>query len=135
MIVVAEGAGQDLLPDHDESCDASGNRRLGDIGLFLKQQITDHVAQRRLPVNVRYFDPSYHIRSCPASTVDSLLCEQFARNAAHAAMAGKTDVLIGQMHSEFVHVPLPVSVGQKKRLEPESDWWTSVTAVTGQDKW
>ena len=79
---------------------------------------------------MKYFDPSYHIRSCPASTVDSLLCEQFARHAAHAAMAGKTDLLIGMVHGEFVHVPLPVSIGQKQRLSPESDWWTTVMAIT-----
>jgi 6-phosphofructokinase 1 len=135
VIVVAEGAGQDLLPNHEEAYDASGNRQLGDVGTFLKDQINSYFKQRKVPVNVKYFDPSYHIRSCPASTVDSLLCEQLARHAAHAAMAGKTDVLIGLAHMEFVHVPLGLSVGQKKRLSTESDWWTTVTAITGQDKW
>ena len=135
VIVVAEGAGQDLLPDHVEGYDASGNRQLGDIGTLLKREITDHFTKRKLPIDVKYFDPSYHIRSCPANTVDSLLCEQLARNAAHAAMAGKTDVLVGLMHMEFVHVPLGLSVGQTKQLSPESDWWTAVMAITGQDKW
>lgn len=135
VIVVAEGAGQNLLPAREDAFDASGNRRLGDIGVFLKQQIVDHFKQRKIPIDVKYFDPSYHIRSCKASTVDSLLCEQFARHAAHAGMAGKTDLLIGTAHSEFVHVPLPMSIGQSKRLSPESDWWTSVTAITGQNKW
>ncbi|MGD9632216.1 MAG: ATP-dependent 6-phosphofructokinase [Pirellulales bacterium] len=135
VVVVAEGAGQELLPAKDAAFDASGNRKLGDIGVFLKQQIQVHCQDRRVHVDVKYFDPSYHIRSCPASTVDSLLCEQFARHAAHAGMAGKTNLLIGTAHSEFVHVPLVMSIGQKKRLEPESDWWTSVTAITGQDKW
>jgi 6-phosphofructokinase 1 len=135
VIVVAEGAGQDLLAACPKEFDASGNRRLGDIGVFLKEQIKAHFQRRNTHVDVKYFDPSYHIRSCPASTVDSLLCEQYARNAAHAGMAGKTDLLIGEVHDEFVHVPLPLSIGQKKRLSPESDWWTSVMAITGQDKW
>ncbi|MEX2091835.1 MAG: ATP-dependent 6-phosphofructokinase [Pirellulales bacterium] len=135
VVVVAEGAGQSLLANQPESFDASGNRRLGDIGTFLKEQINEHFRRREIHVDVKYFDPSYHIRSCPASTVDSLLCEQFARHAAHAAMAGKTDLLIGMVHGEFVHVPLLASIGQKKRLSPESDWWTSVMAITGQDKW
>ena len=135
VIVVAEGAGQDLLPDRKEAYDASGNRLLGDIGGFLKQQITEHFDRRKLPVHVRYFDPSYFIRSCPANTSDSLLCEQLARNAVHAAMAGKTDVLIGLRHDEFVHVPLAVSGGQKKRLSPEDEMWTTVRAMTGQEKW
>ncbi len=135
VIVVAEGAGQQLLADRQESFDASGNRKLGDIGIFLKQAINDHFRRRELHVDVKYFDPSYSIRSCPASAVDSLLCERFARRAAHAGMAGKTDLLIGLAHNEFIHVPLPASVGQVKRLTPESDYWTSVTAITGQHKW
>jgi 6-phosphofructokinase 1 len=135
VIVVAEGAGQEHLPDHVEGQDASGNRKLGDIGVYLKQEIVDHFAARKVPVNVRYFDPSYYIRSCPAHTIDALLCEQLARNAAHAAMAGKTDVMIGLVHTQFVHVPMPCSIGQSKRLSAEDQWWTTVLAITGQDKW
>jgi 6-phosphofructokinase len=44
VIVAAEGAGQDLIPAGPEGVDASGNRRLQDIGLYLKQRITDHFA-------------------------------------------------------------------------------------------
>ncbi len=135
VIVVAEGAGQDLLDNTQVAFDASGNRKLADVGNFLKERIVAHFKQRELHIDVKYFDPSYHIRSCPANTVDSLLCEQFARHAAHAAMAGKTDVLISSIHNLFVHVPLPLSIGQSKRLSPESDWWTTVIAITGQDKW
>ena len=115
--------------------DASGNRVLADIGSFLKRQITDHFETRKLPITVRYFDPSYSIRSCPANTTDSLLCERLARSAAHAAMAGKTDVLIGLWHEEFVHVPLAAAAGQHKRLSPEDECWTTVLAMTGQEKW
>jgi 6-phosphofructokinase 1 len=135
VIVVAEGAGQDLIPKREESYDASGNRLLADIGAFLKKQITEHFGQKKLPINVRYFDPSYFIRSCPANTDDSLLCERFARNAAHAAMAGKTDIFIGLWHDEFVHVPLTISAGQKKRLSPKDECWTTVLAITAQEKW
>jgi 6-phosphofructokinase 1 len=135
VIVVAEGAGQDLLAAQEETFDASGNRRLGDVGTFLKEQINHHFRRREMHVDVKYFDPSYHIRSCPASVVDSLLCEEFARNAAHAGMAGKTDLLIGLAHSQFIHVPLSASIGQSRRLSPEHDWWTSVMAITRQDQW
>ena len=134
VVVVAEGAGQELLPAGPETGDASGNRKLGDIGTFLKKQIVEHFAKRSLPVDVKYFDPSYHIRSCPAYAVDSTLCEQFARYAAHAGMAGKTDLLIGTIHGEFIHVPLTAAF-KKKRVQPESEWWTMVKAITGQDKW
>jgi 6-phosphofructokinase 1 len=135
VIVVAEGAGQDLLASQEKTYDASGNRKLGDVGTFLKEKINEHFRRRELHVDVKYFDPSYHIRSCPASTVDSLLCEEYARSAAHAGMAGKTDLLVGLAHSQFIHVPLPASIGQTRRLSPESDWWTAVMAITRQDQW
>ena len=135
VVVVAEGAGQELLSENEETYDASGNRRLGDIGAFLKTEISDYFRHIDTPVSIKYFDPSYHIRSCPANTADSLLCEQLARNAAHAAMAGKTDLLIGVWHNRLVHVPLEISVGQTRQLSPESDWWASVLAMTGQQKW
>ncbi len=135
VIVVAEGAGQHLLPNHEESYDASGNRRLGDIGPFLKNQIIQHFAARDLPIGVKYFDPSYNIRSCAASKADRLFCERLARNAAHAAMAGKTDLFVGLWHDQIVHVPLAMSAGQKKRLSSEDEVWTAVLAITGQEKW
>ena len=78
-----------------------------DIGLFLRHKIRDHFAAHRFPVIIRYLDPSYYIRSVPASTVDSVLCDSFARHAVHAAMAGKTDIIIGLQHGVFIHVPIP----------------------------
>jgi 6-phosphofructokinase 1 len=132
VVVVAEGAGQDLLECAAE-CDASGNRRLADIGLFLKEQIECHLKAEGVPTSVKYFDPSYYIRSLPAAAVDSLLCERFARAAVHAAMAGKTDMLIGLWHNHLVNVPLTASTGTIKRLDPESELWTSVLALTGQE--
>jgi 6-phosphofructokinase 1 len=135
VIVVAEGAGQNLLPDRKDGHDPSGNRLLGDIGTFLKLRIIEHFNQRNLPINVRYFDPSYNIRSCPANTDDSLLCEQFARNAVHAAMAGKTDMFVGRIHGQYIHLPSGANAGQRKRLSPEDEIWTTVLAITGQNKW
>jgi len=135
VVVVAEGAGQHLIPNHDEQFDASGNRRLHDIGPFLKQQILDHFKAEQVPVNVKYFDPSYHIRSVAANAADSLLCEQLARKAVHAGMAGKTDLLIGLWHNHLIHVPLELSTGEKKQLSTEGELWTSVLALTGQEKW
>jgi 6-phosphofructokinase 1 len=134
VVVVAEGAGQHLCETSGE-CDASGNRRLGDIGYLLKARIEAYFKTERTPVSVKYFDPSYYIRSLPASAVDSLMCERFARAAVHAAMAGKTDVLVGLWHNQLVHVPLTTATGAKKRVDPESELWTSVLALTGQDKW
>jgi 6-phosphofructokinase 1 len=135
VIVVAEGAGQNLLAERPQGTDASGNRILGDIGPLLKKCITDYFAEHQQPVQVRYFDPSYHIRSCAANAIDSVLCEQFSRHAAHAGMAGKTDMLVGSVHGDFVHLPLATCAGEKKRLSPEDEWWSTVLAITGQEKW
>jgi 6-phosphofructokinase 1 len=133
VVVVAEGAGQHLL-DRANASDASGNRKLADIGVYLKGEIERYLEHEGMPVSVKYFDPSYYIRSLPASAVDSLLCERFARAAVHAGMAGKTDLLVGLWHNQLVHVPLAVSAGAIKRLDPESELWMSVLSLTGQEK-
>jgi 6-phosphofructokinase 1 len=132
VVVVAEGAGQDLMPKCDTGKDASGNVKLHDIGPFLKRRIEDYFAAEGIPASVKYFDPSYIIRSVPANTDDSLLCDRLARHAAHAGMAGKTDVLIGMWYNTFIHVPIPLAISSKKRLHPESEAWVSVLAATGQ---
>jgi len=134
VVVVAEGAGQHLL-EAREGADASGNRRLGDIGYYLKDEIEQYLKAEGMPTSVKYFDPSYLIRSLPAEAIDSLICERFARAAVHAAMSGRTDLLIGLWHNHLIHVPLATSTGLKKRLDPESELWTSVLSLTGQEKW
>ena len=94
VVVVAEGAGQDLMGGHTGATDASGNAKLGDIGVFLKQKITEAFAAAGLELNLKYFDPSYSIRSVRANPFDSVYCLRLAHNAVHAAMAGRTDVVV-----------------------------------------
>jgi 6-phosphofructokinase 1 len=132
VVVVAEGAAQHLIPRSANECDASGNQRLGDIGLFLKDKIGAHFHSKRLPINVRYFDPSYLIRSCPANCYDALLCEGMARSAVHAAMAGKTNMVIGYWHGLFMHVPIALAASQRKKIDPAGSMWREVLASTGQ---
>jgi 6-phosphofructokinase 1 len=132
VIVVAEGAGQDLLEANSEACDASGNVKLQDIGSFLRERIENYFKAEKIPVTFRYIDPSYIIRSVAADSEDSILCDLFARHAVHAAMAGKTGLVIGLVHDEFVHVPIETLVKQKKRLDPEGAAWHAVLASTGQ---
>jgi 6-phosphofructokinase 1 len=132
VIAVAEGAGQDLLGADANKRDASGNVKLQDIGPFLCQKIGDFFKAQGISVAVRYFDPNYEIRSRPANAEDALLCDLFARHAVHAAMAGKTGVVIGFLHERFIHVPIELLATHKKRLDPASGWWRSVLATTGQ---
>jgi 6-phosphofructokinase 1 len=132
VIAVAEGAGQDLLAADAGARDASGNVKLKDIGSFLKEKIEAYFKAEGVPVVMRYFDPSYQIRSRPANCEDSLFCDLFARHAVHAAMAGKTGLVIGFHHERFIHVPIELLAKHTKRLEPGSGWWHSVLAATGQ---
>jgi 6-phosphofructokinase 1 len=132
LIVVAEGAGQDLIPSDAGGKDASGNKKLKDIGLFLREKIEGHFKARKIPMVMRYFDPSYTIRSVPADAEDAVLCDLLARNAVHAAMAGKTGLVIGLLHDVFIHVPIEKLAAEKKRLSPDGPWWHAVLATTGQ---
>ena len=131
VIVVAEGAGQDLLPQ-SFTTDASGNRRVGEIGIFLKDEITAFFKERRTEVNLKYIDPSYIIRSVPASPQDNFFCSRLAQNAVHAAMAGKTGMVVGQWHGSFVHHPLELVTQRRARVDPEGELWQSVLENTGQ---
>jgi len=132
VIVVAEGAGQDLIESAGEQRDASGNLKLKDVGEFLCEKIQAHFKAAQIPATLRYFDPNYIIRSVPADAEDSMLCDLFARHAAHAAMAGKTGVVVGILHDRFVHVPIALLTKQKKCLDPASPGWRAVLAATGQ---
>jgi 6-phosphofructokinase 1 len=131
VIVVAEGAGQDILGESSEK-DASGNVKLKDIGLYLKQEILAAAAGWGEDVSVRYFDPSYLIRSVPATGDDSIFCADLARAAAHAGMAGKTAMFVGYWHGVFTHVPLAAVAGKRRKIDPQSSLWQAVLSTTGQ---
>jgi len=132
VIVVAEGAGQDLLAADTSERDASGNVKLKDIGLFLREKIEAHFKAAKVPFAIRYFDPSYTIRSVPADAEDAVLCDLFARNAVHAAMAGKTGLVVGYLHDKYIHIPIEMLARQHKRVEPDGPGWQAVLAATGQ---
>jgi 6-phosphofructokinase 1 len=131
VVVVAEGAGQDLLKPED-GVDKSGNRLKADIGVYLRDRIQAFFKEQGTEANLKYIDPSYIIRSVPANSQDARLCDGFARNAVHAAMAGKTDLIIGDWYSVYVHVPIPLATASRKKIDPESDLWNAVIAATGQ---
>ena len=132
VIVVAEGAGQSLLGTDSRGTDASGNRRLGDIGVFMRDEINECFQQWNTPITLKYIDPSYAIRSVPASPQDNVYCSVLAQNAVHAGMAGKTKMLVGRWHDTFVHIPLNLVTGGRRKIEPDGDIWRSVLEGTGQ---
>ena len=136
VVVVAEGAGQDLFaPSGDGDAgthDPSGNLRLHDIGRRLSQEITDHFTKLGRPVDLKYIDPSYIIRSVPPTTGDQLLCDDLARRAVHAGMSGRTGLMIGYLNHAFVHVPIPMAVSGRRQVDLTGELWSSVLASTGQ---
>lgn len=135
LIAIAEGAGQHLLEGQDVEIDASGNKKHADIGPFLKRKIVEHFDQLGKPVNLKYIDPSYYIRSVPANTPDRLLSDSMARNAVHTAMAGNTDTMIGLWHGVYVNVPILTAIREKKLVKPDDGLWVSVLLSTGQPRW
>jgi len=134
LCVVAEGAAQDGFASsaRDGSTDPSGNARLGDVGVALRDRVVAHFRDRRLDATVKYVDPSYHIRSVPALPTDSVYCWNMARNAVHAAMAGNTEMLIGRWHGRFVHVPMALATRYRKQVDTTGDLWMAVVESTGQ---
>ncbi|MBR7180533.1 MAG: ATP-dependent 6-phosphofructokinase [Kiritimatiellae bacterium] len=133
VIVVAEGAGQDLFNDGDVKRDASGNILKKDIGEWLKAKIAAHFKEKGVASSVKYFDPSYTIRSVPAKGTDAIRCYMLARNAVHAAMAGRTDCVVGNLGESYALVPIRLATIERQKLSLKSDLWRSVMDATGQE--
>lgn len=131
VVIVAEGAGQELVQATNKK-DASGNKRLSDIGLFLKDKITEYFEKEKIHINLKYIDPSYQIRSAPSSPTDSIYCERLGNNAVHAAMAGKTKLVIGLVHGRYVHIPTKLVVKERNKVNPEGTLWRDAIDATGQ---
>lgn len=136
VIVVAEGAGQELVQAREtEERDASGNLLHKDIGLFLNSRITAHLKERGVEHSVKYFDPSYIIRSIPARGTDAVFCLHLAQHAVHAAMAGMTNVVIGHWHDQFTCVPIHLATRSRRKIQPQGQLWQSVLHVTQQEQY
>ncbi|MGQ9619982.1 MAG: ATP-dependent 6-phosphofructokinase [Bacteroidales bacterium] len=132
VIVVAEGAGQDFFDKSEQIKDASGNIKHKDIGIYLKERITEEFNDKHFPFSIRYIDPSYIIRSAPANPNDSKFCNLLAQNAVHAAMAGKTDFVVGYWNDMFTLIPVQLATSQRKKIDINGELWWHVLEATGQ---
>lgn len=131
VVLVAEGAGQNLLKA-SKAVDASGNKILNDIGVYLKNRLVELAKRDGVVLNLKYIDPSYIIRGSAANPNDSIYCSRLGAHAAHAAMSGRTGLLVSMLHEQYVHVPIALSVGRRNLVDPESDLWRDVVIQTGQ---
>ena len=132
VIVVAEGAGQQFFSEQKVEYDPSGNIKLKDIGLFLKNEISEWFRKKKIDIALKYIDPSYMIRSLPANANDSVFCGFLGRDAVHAGMAGKTKLLISHWNNHYVHIPMEASAGKRKNVDPQGKLWQTVLEATGQ---
>ncbi|MER3554762.1 MAG: diphosphate--fructose-6-phosphate 1-phosphotransferase [Meiothermus sp.] len=131
VVAVAEGAAQEMLQVGGER-DASGNLRLGDVGLFLRGEINRYLRERGVEFSVKYIDPSYIIRGVAANAADSEYCLALGQYAVHAGMAGRTDVMVGYWNRHFTHVPIALATAQRKQIDPGGELWQQVLGATGQ---
>ena len=131
VVVVAEGAMQDLLLK-EKKTDAGGNIKMADVGTYLRDRIIEHFEEKKIEINLKYIDPSYAIRSSPANPDDSIYCERLGNAAAHAAMAGKTKLIIGLVNNEFVHLPIKSVISHRSKVDPESSLWRDTLDATHQ---
>lgn len=131
VIIVAEGAGQEHMQATNEK-DASGNKKLSDIGVFLCNRITEYFNNKNIHVNLKYVDPSYQVRSAVTTANDSIYCERLGNNAVHAAMAGKTKCVVGLVHDKFVIIPTEMVTRKRNTVDPEGALWRDALDATGQ---
>jgi 6-phosphofructokinase 1 len=131
VVVVAEGAGQVLFDESTKKVDKSGNKGLDDVGLLLKDEIEKYFKKEKMEVNLKYFDPSYSIRSRRADANDSMYCLRLGNNAVHAALAGYTNMIVGLHHDRLVHLPISL-IGDRKKIDSQSWFWQTVLQATHQ---
>lgn len=131
VIIVAEGAGQDLLTKTNQK-DASGNIKLADIGIYLRDEITKYFKDKKIHINLKYIDPGYQIRAAVTTANDSIYCERLGNNAVHAAMAGKTKMVVGLVHDKYVHIPIKMVTAKRNVVDPEGALWRDALDATGQ---
>lgn len=131
VIIVAEGAGQELFKANDET-DASGNKKLADIGVYLRDKINEYFKQKGIHINLKYVDPSYQVRSSVTTANDSIYCERLGSYAVHAAMAGKTKMVVGLVNGKYVHIPIKMVTMKRNFVDPEGALWRDALDATRQ---
>lgn len=133
VIVVAEGAGQDLFKNTKQRIDQSGNILKDDIGEYLKSELSNYFQKDGTAISIKYLDPSYHIRSVTANASDAVFCNLLAEYAVHAGMAGKTNLAIGYWNNFFTHVPIALATEERRMVSLNGALWRGVLSTTQQE--
>uniref|UniRef100_A0A5B7AHP2 ATP-dependent 6-phosphofructokinase n=1 Tax=Davidia involucrata TaxID=16924 RepID=A0A5B7AHP2_DAVIN len=134
VIVLAEGAGQELLSESLHQQDASGNKLLQDVGLWISQRIKDHFSRqkKKMPINLKYIDPTYMIRAVPSNASDNVYCTLLAQSAVHGAMAGYTGFTVGPVNGRHSYIPF-YRINEKQNNVVITDrMWARLLSSTNQ---
>ncbi len=135
VVVVAEGAAEGLMRQSGpERHDESGNRKFGDVGVFLRDQARAYASRVGLGMSVKYIDPSYMIRSVQANASDSAFCLALGQHAVHAGMSGRTNMLVGYWNQRFVHLPMRLATSGRRQIDAAGALWHRVVLSTGQPR-
>ncbi|CAN6448230.1 unnamed protein product [Victoria cruziana] len=137
VLVVAEGAGQNLIPrteSEKEQKDESGNPILLDVGHWLKSELKkwwdrEHAGEL---FTVKYIDPTYMIRAVPANATDNLYCTLLAHSAIHGVMAGYTGFVPGPINGNYAYIPVEHVAEAKNVVDTKDHKWAWVRSVTNQ---
>ncbi|CAK9233835.1 unnamed protein product [Sphagnum troendelagicum] len=137
VIVVAEGAGQELIAETmgslDKLSDASGNRLLLDVGLWLSQNLKDHfVKEFKEPLNLKYIDPTYMIRAIPSNASDNVYCTLLAHSAIHGAMAGYCGFTVGPVNNRHCYIPISRVTATQRQVNIADRMWARLLSSTNQ---
>ncbi|KAJ9689924.1 hypothetical protein PVL29_012543 [Vitis rotundifolia] len=137
VLVVAEGAGQDMIPRSDaqkKETDESGNPVFLDVGQWLKSELKswwdrDHPGEL---VTIKYIDPMYMVRAVPANATDNLYCTLLAHSAIHGIMAGYTGFVSGPINGNYAYIPIAEVANAKNPVSTMDHKWAWVRSVTNQ---
>ncbi|CAL5375880.1 unnamed protein product [Camellia sinensis] len=128
VIVIAEGAGQELLSESMHTMnqqDASENKLLQDVGLWISQKIKDHFNKRKK-------DPTYMIRAIPSIASDNVNCTLLAQSAIHGAMAGYTGFTVGPVNGKHAYIPFYRVTERQNKVVITDRMWARLLSSTNQ---
>ena len=129
VVVVAEGAGQDILGALGET-DASGNPVLQNFAKFLREEFKSRLGD--LDPDIKYIDPTYMVRARQTNASDAIYCSILGQNAVHAAFAGLTGVTVGLCNGHYVYLPVPPLIKRAREVDPNGRMWERLRLAINQ---
>ncbi|XP_076937915.1 ATP-dependent 6-phosphofructokinase 3-like, partial [Bidens hawaiensis] len=137
VIVVAEGAGQELLAAENlktsTAKDASGNKLLQDVGLWISDKIKAHFAKiPSMPITLKYIDPTYMIRAVPSNASDNVYCTLLAQSCVHGVMAGYTGFTSGLVNGRQTYIPFNRITEKQNNVVITDRMWARLLSSTNQ---